>query len=692
MEFWDSESTWTGYGQTVSVLVHENPNNGGGGGGAIPGLPQHDFSISSYLNGDSLIAWKGTDGSPYQLYTTDSYFGVNDPPLFGTEVVDPNGDYKLFLFQSGAPLPPNAASLTLAALPQVEQDKITFLTSAQQQIVNELAANGGTTTQTGAISSNVGNKGFFRLIIGREDTDGDGLYNDIEETFGTNPFEDDTDQDGVTDPWDHANIGHVIISEFMAANEGTIADEDGDDNEDYIELFNPTSSTVNLSNHFLACSINDLNRWQIPNGVTLAPGQSLLVFASGKNRTNPANNLHTDFGLRATGEDVFFVAPNGSTIIDSHTGWGRQRLNASAAWGLDQETGLISALRYFLEPTPGFLNDSNSCTGLSDTPLFNRNGGIFSNTVETVTISAVDVGDVIHYTLDGSNPTEESPIYDGTPIQVDSTTIVRAMAIKPGCVASPIAARSFLFKEDVIGTGGQGNPAVGYQVRPTNYPVFARLGDIVQGDLDYAMDPLVIENQYDAIASDLEEIPTLSVSLPVDEFFGPSGGIYAQSPITDQGDDRDPFGNGWNRLASFEYIDPSNPTQYVQESGEITISGGSSRDHTTSDKHNMRIIFKSKFSVGGNSDLEFASAPFAGSVLRNFKQLLLRNPTHDSWLIKWTAAERARSTNVKETWMRSLHETMQTATLGAENPGNWVAHRKWINLYINGLYWGGGMK
>lgn len=568
MEFWDSESTWTGYGQTVSVLVHENPNNGGGGGGAIPGLPQHDFSISSYLNGDSLIAWKGADGSPYQLYTTDSYFGVNDPPLFGTEVVDPNGDYKLFLFQSSAPLPPNAASLTLAALPQVEQGKVTFLTSAQQQIVNELAANGGTTAQIGAISSNVGNKGFFRLIIGREDTDGDGLYNDIEETFGTNPFEDDTDQDGVTDPWDHANIGHVIISEFMAANDAVIADgKNPPQYEDYIELFNPTPNTVDLSGYYLTCDPTELDEWMIPAGVELVPGESLLIFASNDNVPDAAGNLHTSFKLSASGESVLLVAPDGLTVVDSHLNWGVQRLNASAGWGLDQETGLVSALRYFIEPTPRQLNSSESCTGFTGAPYFHapgqplnpKNGGVYSNTVESVTMTPAGNNDIIYFTLDGSNPTEESPVYDGVPIQMDSTTIVRAIAVQPGCVSSPIVARSFLFKEDVIGSGGLGNPAVAYQQRPDGYPLWAKNGAANANLFDYAMDPEVIEERYNTLHSDLSDIPSLSISLPTDHFFGATNGIYAQSGRTNN-DSLDPMDNSWRRVASFEYIDPNNPT------------------------------------------------------------------------------------------------------------------------------------
>lgn len=102
----------------------------------------------------------------------------------------------------------------------------------------------------------------------------------------------------------------------------------------------------------------------------------------------------------------------------------------------------------------------------------------------------------------------------------------------------------------------------------------------------------------------------------------------------------------------------------------------------------MRIIFDAKLSVLGEDKFVFDDAPFSGSAVKKFSQLQLRNPTHDSWLIKWTAAEAARSTSIRETWMRSVHKEMNPASVGAEQPGNLVAHKQWIHLYINGLHWG----
>ena len=736
LALWTNHSSWTGHGQTISILV-QNTNNPGGGGPLITDLPGHFFSITPFYDEldnsflGTLLAWQDPAGTPYQLFTNDLYFSENDPPLFETEVTDPSGDYRLLLQkQNSIPFPVDSNSLTLAALPQTEQDRVALLTSVRTQVINDLATQGGITSQSGAIALPLGEEEYFRLLISRRDSDDDGLYDDLETSpdFKLNPYDPDTDHDGVTDPWDHANIDHVIISEFMASNDAFDPDEDGEF-QDFIELFNPTDSPLDISGYHLACSFNDLTRWKLPDGVTLGAGETLRIYASGKNQKipldptlplgpnnpwNPFTNLHTDFGLSIGGESVFLVAPDGLTFVDSHVNWPRQRLNASAGWGLDRETGGVSPLRYFLDPTPGFLNSPTSCTGLSEAPNISPNGGVFFDQTITPTITASGPGEIIHYTLDGSNPTEDSPVYTGQTITTNSTTIVRAIAVSPGCPPSPTTSRSYLFKESVIGTGGQGNPAIGYQVKPSGYPDRPMYDGvpIVLGEennpsnprrsasLDFEMNPDVISQHYDTIKNDLSEIPTISISMAVGDLFGPTDGIYARSDDTGGRRDplQDPRNNDWKRLASVEYIDPSDVELYRQENCEVAISGASTREYSVTAKHNLRLLFKSKFSLKGADTLQFSNKEGAIALpetpITRFKQLQLRNPGQDGWSTKtyfengdsYFVAERAAY--VRDSWARAVHRKMNPPVIGANEDGNWVAHRRWVHLYLNGLYWG----
>jgi hypothetical protein len=103
--------------------------------------------------------------------------------------------------------------------------------------------------------------------------------------------------------------GAPYISEFVASNVTGLKDEDGDES-DWIEIHNPDASPVDLEGWSLTDSAALEEPWIFP-AVTLAPGARLVVFASGKDRRNPAANLHTDFSLAATGEYLGLLTPAG---------------------------------------------------------------------------------------------------------------------------------------------------------------------------------------------------------------------------------------------------------------------------------------------------------------------------------------------------------------------------------------------
>ncbi len=104
----------------------------------------------------------------------------------------------------------------------------------------------------------------------------------------------------------------VIISEFMAANGTTLADDDGE-YSDWIELSNLSSAPVNLLNWSLTDSPGSLTKWRFP-ATNLPPGGFLVVFASEKDRRVPGAPLHTNFKLSAGGEFLALVEPDGVTV------------------------------------------------------------------------------------------------------------------------------------------------------------------------------------------------------------------------------------------------------------------------------------------------------------------------------------------------------------------------------------------
>ncbi len=103
------------------------------------------------------------------------------------------------------------------------------------------------------------------------------------------------------------------INEFMAMNEHGLDDSDRDE-EDWIEIHNAGMNAVNLEGWYLTDSARNLTRWKFP-AVTLGSDMYLVVFASGKDRTDAAGELHTNFKLSGSGEYLALVRPDGVTVV-----------------------------------------------------------------------------------------------------------------------------------------------------------------------------------------------------------------------------------------------------------------------------------------------------------------------------------------------------------------------------------------
>ncbi len=119
---------------------------------------------------------------------------------------------------------------------------------------------------------------------------------------------------GIT--WVAAGADNVLITEFMADNDGTFLDEDGDAS-DWIELHNAGTNIVNLDGWFLTDAASKLTQWRFP-ATNLAPNRYLIVFASNKDRRVAGAPLHTNFKLSSGGEYLALVRPNGTTVASAY--------------------------------------------------------------------------------------------------------------------------------------------------------------------------------------------------------------------------------------------------------------------------------------------------------------------------------------------------------------------------------------
>ena len=131
----------------------------------------------------------------------------------------------------------------------------------------------------------------------------------------------------------------VFISEFMASNTATLADEDGAFS-DWIEITNGGASSVDLAGYQLTDDASTPAKWLFPS-ITLSAGQRMIVFASSKNKHNTPANPHTNFALGAGGEYLGLRNATGTVMNEFAPGFPAQTANVSYGLNAAGDTAFL---------------------------------------------------------------------------------------------------------------------------------------------------------------------------------------------------------------------------------------------------------------------------------------------------------------------------------------------------------------
>jgi hypothetical protein len=103
--------------------------------------------------------------------------------------------------------------------------------------------------------------------------------------------------------------GDVVLNELCAINSGLWLDPQGQ-TDDWIELYNNSSSSVSLKGYYLSDDNTNLKKWMFPD-TTIAANNYLIVWAD---KDTLDSGLHAKFKLSATGEAVFLSDSSGVLI------------------------------------------------------------------------------------------------------------------------------------------------------------------------------------------------------------------------------------------------------------------------------------------------------------------------------------------------------------------------------------------
>ena len=332
-------------------------------------------------------------------------------------------------------------------------------------------------------------------------------------------------------------LSGVHISEFGNAY--------GSQTLDWVEIHNATSQSVTLTGYGLTNNPGNPAKWVFPE-TTIGAGQYMLLQAEGDSgqKKNPAR---LSFNISASGESLFLFDTNGQLLDKLSAG----RMKSGLSYGRDGSDNRM----YYTEPTPGSANGSGY-KGVTSTPVFDLNPGIYSEAV-TLTLTAAE-DEVIRYTTDSTTPNASSPVYT-SPIQMSKNTVVRAAAFKDGCLTGDTATGTYLFTSDNV---NHTLPVVTLVTDPDN------LWDDEKGIYAYG-------EEYD---------PSL-----------PYGEAIVTANYFENGDE-------WERPASFELFDSNGQRVFNQNVG-ISIAGAFGRGRA---QKGFNVIARSEY---GDSRLNYEFFP-----------------------------------------------------------------------------------
>lgn len=144
-----------------------------------------------------------------------------------------------------------------------------------------------------------------------------------------------------------------------------------------------------------------------------------------------SKEFHTNFNLNKNGEILYLWDPAGALLQVIEI----PPLRNDITYGIIAEDN--NEYKFFEIPTPGKANEQLAYKGIVTSPEFSIAPGFYDNEVK-VSMTIADPFATIYYTLDGSLPTKNSIKYMGEIINIDSTTIIRAIATRDNFIDSEV--------------------------------------------------------------------------------------------------------------------------------------------------------------------------------------------------------------------------------------------------------------
>jgi hypothetical protein len=354
-----------------------------------------------------------------------------------------------------------------------------------------------------------------------------------------------------------ANSQQVKINEVMTANASAIMDPENYNFSEWIELYNSGNTSFVISGYFFSNDANNLKKWKIPNTYSIPANGYIIIWMDKLN-----TGLHTNFRARSNRELLILSGSDG-IIVDSISvnypvrdhSFGRNP-DGSNVWST------------FETPTPRESNMGNTLTEQFAQPMFNLPAGRYSSSV-TITLQNPGNSGTIYYSIDGSDPTENSKEYN-SPITLTRTLTVKARILGDGKIPSSTVVNTYFINE-----------------HPFTLPLMV------------------------SISTDLAYLWDSEIGIYVEGTNGIAGYCYGQAN----------WNQDWERPAHFELF-TTDGKKLIDTDAGIKIAGGCSRRF---DQKSFAVSFRDKY---GNDEIHYPL--FNSKPINRFKSIHLRNSGDDN--------------------------------------------------------------
>ena len=353
----------------------------------------------------------------------------------------------------------------------------------------------------------------------------------------------------------------LVINELMQSNIDCVMDDLNEFPDSWVELYNVGENTVNLKQYALGISDNKDDAYRLPD-LEVLPHKHVLIYCD-----KEKIGCHTNFRLESGKGCSIYLFRDGE-ITDKVVGLQKQP-SPNIAYG--RKTDGSDVWGYQLHPTPNETNCDYLAKGVLGNPIFNNEGRVVTNSTPIILKLSlptdIPTGTTIRYTLDGTEPTENSIVYL-KPLMIDKTTIVRASLFCKGYLSSRSITHSYIFFPDT---------------RPLTLPIIS----------------ITTDNKY---------------------LYDREIGILVNGADDNE---KKNYEYDWRRPVNFEYFNGADQESELNQLCETRITGGESRRHSLK---SMVIYAHKRF---GEKRLKYEFFPDQRPGLTEYKSIMLRNAGND---------------------------------------------------------------